>query len=414
MKQIKRFLSLALTLALVLSCMPATVLAADTTPALPTATVRPIAKDDLTFALNFKADTVTEEQLAYYGNWYADFELTVNKKVTLNNDGSADGYLAGQYDDWSYDWITVPYGKYAPVTLEANKPLKIMAFAAESMEKPGLKYTFAEVYDRVKDFDCGVFFDAEFLAANPDLVVTLELKMYNPANEAENYVIGETYTFGNPAVAKNTTTGKVYTSVNAAMMDCTAGQTVILMKNAAEMIVSVFEDATLDLNGYTLTASYVTSFGDIIDSSEENSGLLDVPANRLMLQEDNAQLPIRDAEGYHFAEVITIVTAMANANTFAFQFRVEPYFLEMLKAGAEISGVDVQVLVSWKDTKNGGYRVQSFVYNDTMVQKFLNSYKPAADSYGAMFTLSLANAANYEELTFEAVLVSNTGVTFAS
>ena len=126
----KRFLSFALVLVMVLSMVPATVFAAEATPALPTAKVSQITNEDLTFAMNFRVNSVSEEQLACYGNWYADFELTVNKEVTFNNDGSADGWLAGQYDEWSYDWVTVPFGNFAPVTLEANETMKIMAFAA--------------------------------------------------------------------------------------------------------------------------------------------------------------------------------------------------------------------------------------------------------------------------------------------
>ncbi|MBR5239732.1 MAG: hypothetical protein IKW04_04045 [Clostridia bacterium] len=171
---------------------------------LPTATVTEldvatITDVPLTFAMNFKADPVTEAQLLAYGNWYADFELKVNKDVTFNLDGTADGYLAGQYDSWSPAWVTVPK---MDVTLAANTPLKIMETASELYGKPGvgapgLKYTCQEVFDRVKDFDCGVFFSEEFLAANPDIYVTLELRIYNPLNESESYLINsETYEFG--------------------------------------------------------------------------------------------------------------------------------------------------------------------------------------------------------------------------
>ena len=404
----KRILSLALVLAMVLSMVPATVFAAEATPALPTAKVSEIKKDDLTFAMNFRVNSVTEEQLAYYGNWYADFELTINKKVSFDAEGTADGWLSGQYDEWSYDWVNVPFGKNAPVTIEAGETVKIMAFAAELMDEPGLKYTVKEVYETVKDFNCGVYFDDEFLTANPDLEVKLELKMYNPANEAESYVIGETYTYENPIVAKNTTTGKVYTTVNEATMDAQEGETVVLLKDSTEMIVSVFAGATLDLNGHTLAATYVTSFGNIIDSSANNDGLLAVSASKLMLREDNAQLPIRTENGYLFAEVLKISTAMKDANTFAFQPRVEPGMLDLLKQGSDITDVTIQVLVSWK--QNNGYRTQSFVYNNDFVAEYLNSYNAATDKYSKMFTLTLSGAENFEELTFTALVVSDTGV----
>lgn len=166
-------------------------------PELPTATVTEIPEEDLavapdlTFALKFFADEVTPEQLAYYGDWYADFELTLNKTAIFDdNDSTANGYLAGEYGE--YGWVTVPF---TPVTLEANKSLKIMEYASELMGKPGLKYTYREVYEAVKEFNCGVYFKDAFLANNKDLEVTLELRMYNPEDETESYTIGETYKF---------------------------------------------------------------------------------------------------------------------------------------------------------------------------------------------------------------------------
>jgi len=158
-------------------------------PELPTATVtKHYENKDLAFALNFKADEVTAEQLAYYGDWYADFELKINKDVVFNANGGANGYLTGQYDAWSENWVNVPFEN---VTVKANEPLKIMEYASELMGKPGLKYTYAEVYEFVNDFNCGVFFEEDFLEANPDLKVTLELRMYNPKNESESYAIGD-------------------------------------------------------------------------------------------------------------------------------------------------------------------------------------------------------------------------------
>ena len=172
-------------------------------PQLPTATVSVIKNEDLTFAMNFKADTATQAQLDYYGDWYADYVLTINKDVTFNANGGADGYLSGQYDAWSANWVNVPFEN---VTLNANEPLKIMEYAAELMNKQGLKYTYAEVYESVKDFDCGIYFTPEFLAANPDLEVTLELRMYNNEDETESYAIGTTQVVTIPELPTATVT----------------------------------------------------------------------------------------------------------------------------------------------------------------------------------------------------------------
>jgi hypothetical protein len=197
-----------------------------------------------------------------------------------------------------------------------------MAFAAEMMDEKGLKYTYKEVYETVRNFDCGVFFDDEFLLANPDLEVKLELKMYNPANEAESYVIGETYTYENPVVAKNTTTNKAYATATEALLDCADGQTVVMLKDSVESVVYVFENMTLDLNGHTLVANYMSSFGNIIDSSASNAGLLKVSPKRIVLQEKNKQLYTQANQGAS-APIGTIFTDSIYTPVYNVNYTVE-------------------------------------------------------------------------------------------
>ena len=382
-------------------------------PQLPTATVAETENEDLTFSMNFKVDDTTLAQQAYYGKWYADFELTINKTVTLNNDGSADGWLSGQYDAWSENWVTVPFGKFAPVTLQAGETIKVMEFAAELMDEPGLKYTFIEVYQNVKDFDCGIFFSPEFLVANPDLEVKLELRMYNPADENESYTIGDTYIFRNEFVAYNNVTNKFYTDLNKAALECGENETVLLLKDVSVAAVTVLENTTLDLNGKSLTATYMSCFGNLIDSSADNSGLLVVPASHFMIREDNKQLPVRDGNGYRFVEVQRIDTRYLEADSkFAFQTRIEPSMLALLKQGQDATGVTIQVMVRWK--QGNGYRTQNFVYTDSYVQQYLNSYNAGTDKYSQMFTLTLNGAESFEELTFTAQIVSEHRVTFSA
>ena len=188
----KRFLAFVLALVMVFGYVPVGASAEGNAPSLPAATVTEIAHEELTFAMNFKADEVTEEQLAYYGNWYADFELTVNKDVTFNANGGADGFLSGQYDAWSENWVNVPIEN---VTLKAGETLKIMEYAAGMLGQSGLRLTYNDVVTKIQSFNCGVFFEEAFLEANPDLEVKLELRMYNSKNEAESYTVGETYTY---------------------------------------------------------------------------------------------------------------------------------------------------------------------------------------------------------------------------
>ena len=170
-------------------------LAASPKATVETLSVTEIAKNSdvvLSSALNFKADESTKAQLEAYGDWYADFVLTINKDITLSADGSADGYLAGQYDNWSPYWVAVPSKK---TVLKADEPLRIMATAAEQLGKKGLKYTYREVYEFVNDFDCGIYLATDFIKANPGLKATLSLRMFNPVNEAEYFVVGEEQVF---------------------------------------------------------------------------------------------------------------------------------------------------------------------------------------------------------------------------
>ena len=376
---------------------------------LPTATVTELQNEELTFALNFKADEVTDEQLALYGGWYADFVLTVNKNVTFNADGSADGYLSGQYDAWSENWVNVPF---EDVILGAGTSLKIMEYAAELMGEPGLKYTYKEVYEAVKDFDCGVYFSTDFLLANPDLEVTLELRMYNPENEAQSYAIGDIYVFTCP-MARNVRTQKVYNDISEALIDAAEDDTVLLLKDTTMSIVSVPEKVTLDLSGNDLEATYITCFGDIVDSSEDNDGVLKVDSKRFMIRQDNEQLPVKSEGGYRFFEAKLIQQKYAESlSKYGFQMNFDEELRTKLLEGKATTGVTVNVKVSW--AQDNGLRSQIFEYNDEMVTQYINSYNETADKYTGMFALTLTGTDGFKNLAFEAIVKSDTGVEIQS
>ena len=179
---------------------------------LPEAVVTPVENEDLTFALNFGIDGISivdgelvidstilsneylEAVIEKYGNYYVDYVLTIegltSEKVVFNADGNADGYLGGQYDAWSENWVYVPFEDTA---INNNGSLYIMQTAAEMMGQSGLRYTLAEIVSVVVDFDCGVYFTPEFLAANPDMVVTLELIVFTEVDGeiADRHVLAE-------------------------------------------------------------------------------------------------------------------------------------------------------------------------------------------------------------------------------
>ena len=173
-------------------------------PKFPEAVVTPVEDTGLTFALNFgikgvsivdgeivlDPEVITEEYIAevleVYGRMYVDYRLTVEglstDKLVLNANGEADGFLGGQYDAWSENWVYVPF---EDVVIENGKSLMIMEYAASMMGQAGLRQILAEIVSVVVDFDCGVYFTPEFMEANPDMVITLELIVFNEDENGE-------------------------------------------------------------------------------------------------------------------------------------------------------------------------------------------------------------------------------------
>ncbi len=97
-----------------------------------------------------------------------------------------------------------------------------------------------------------------------------------------------------------------YQSVAEALAAATSGKTVVLMKDCADTAtVSVINTGvTLDLNGYTLTANNILSFGNVIDSATDDNETATVggikisnnTANAFVsLQAGNTYLPIYDS-----------------------------------------------------------------------------------------------------------------------
>lgn len=215
----------------------------------------------------------------------------------------------------------------------------------------------------------------------------------------------------NPGVAANTATGQKYDNLDLALREAAAGQTVRLTADTQTEVLLVREDTQLDLNGCTLSVDYAASFGDITDRT--GGGFLRVARERMMLQQDNAQLPIRDGDGYRFFDVTKFNKAWQPEK---FQFAFQPFLdgdcHDLLTADLDAAGITVNVRISWRQST--GLRSQFFVYNSDMVAGYLNSYSQTTGKYGNMFTLTLTGADGLEDLTFQAAVASDTGVEFVS
>ena len=254
---------------------------------------------DLTFALNFTIkdlENLDEEYLnkvmEKYGSWYTDYVLTISgltdENVTFNANGDSDGYLAGQYDGFGPNWVSVPFEN---VTLANNESIYIMEYAAKLMGQSGLRYTLAEIVSIVMDFDCGVYFTPEFLTANPGLKVDLHLKVFtedaegnkvNDINVATNNFDVEDYVAIVHATGKQTT---YCTTLADAVAAAEADEKITLIADVElteTLNVPAGKEVVLDLNGKTIsqtkeqTAGYQMILNDgkltINDSSEAKTG----------------------------------------------------------------------------------------------------------------------------------------------
>jgi len=160
---------------------------------MPVIGVSEISNEDMTVALSFRLGEATEDQLSAYGSWLADFEVEFNHDITLNSAGTADGYLSGQLDIVGDEWINIPSTEQL---LSANAPMKTAEAAVKQKGMSSLvKLTYQNFYNKITTFNCGVYLSPEYVAANPDLVVTVKACIYNPDDPSQGIAISEPYVY---------------------------------------------------------------------------------------------------------------------------------------------------------------------------------------------------------------------------
>ena len=146
-------------------------------------------------------------------------------------------------------------------------------------------------------------------------------------------------------------------------------------------------------------------------NSADNYGLL--KATNVALDEDNAQLPIKTADGYVFVEVLGFNKLVQNGTKYFFEPLFETGADELLLENLDESGVSFEVHVSWTNS-SGDQITQIFVFNKEFVNQVISSYNSSTGMHGKVFLLSLKNAENATGLTFTGIVVSDTDATFSS
>ena len=201
-----------------------------------------------------------------------------------------------------------------------------------------------------------------------------------------------------------------YETLQDALYAAEAGtvKTVTLLVDHEEGSIIVPAGVTLDLAGKKLEAKYFVSFGQTADNSEDNTGVL--VSSNIMLQQNNKQLPIKNAElgGYQFFEVKGFNSDIYNG-AYVFQPVFEVAAHELLLKGSEASEVSTGVEVKWSNDDGKSFE-QTFIYPDEEIKTVVGSYNAATGKYGQMYTLKISNAENYPTLAYNVVLKTELGV----
>jgi len=280
-KQTKHLLSVVLVLVIALSLTVHVAAVVTTDPSLPPAQVKnpfteevegfPFPDFPLSFALQFTALEPTPEVAAKYEHWIADFVLEVSHDVKFfyNDPDSteqfeSDGYLAGEYG--TYGWWPVPFNGFdlTPAVATPENPIAIMEYAANSLPMFNFgNITYEQVCEGVQVFNCGVYFEPEFLEAHPDFYVKLSLILTHPADCSEEgctVTTAETLpivTFDDFRAADLFVAeigNKKFVTLDRAIAAAKDGDTVTLLKDVTvSEAITIEKDITLDLGAKKVT-----------------------------------------------------------------------------------------------------------------------------------------------------------------
>ena len=286
--------------------------------------------------------------------------------------------------------------------------------------------TLPESVRSIGDFafrDCKLLEEIWFEGGAPEIAAysldNVRAKAYYPAgNETwtedvmQNY--GGTITWV-PVVNGAATVGGVgYATVAEALKAAKAGDTVQLLQDTEAAEVIVKDGIILDLNGYALTADYVFAVNgaNIVDNSSDNTSLLIVSENNVMISKSNSQLPVWTGEGFVFTEITKFQevyrTTAEGLPQYIFSPTFESIAHQYLVQGAESSRIRIAIRMTWEIET--GTAFQNFVFNDATVKTIIDSF--TGSYYKSAFYATITDS-KYANFKLQVIMISDTGVELA-
>ena len=199
-----------------------------------------------------------------------------------------------------------------------------------------------------------------------------------------------------------------YISVADALNAAQSGDTVKLLQNVTESMVMITKGVTLDLNGKTLTASYLVAFkgNHVVDNSTAKTGILEISKDNISLDKTNAQMPVYIAEkgGYAFAAV-KLQTQVKSQTDNRFELLFRPSFGAALNSyfadGALDNDIEIIIRVTWTDAE-GKVNTRDFRFTEELIK--------VAYGNGKSLKFVLTGIADFENVEVSMVVSSAMGV----
>ena len=207
---------------------------------------------------------------------------------------------------------------------------------------------------------------------------------------------------------KYVTLAEAISAATEAAASATEDVVITLLDDASEENLTIGEKITLDLNGKTLTASSLATFkGNVVDNSNEKSGLLIVGKNddgttKCSFSTANTQMPVYNGEGYVFATITPQETFSIEGtdDSTVYNLVFRPFFgsEKTIQNALSIDGNDIEdqfkviLRLTWKDGS------QDLIYDDEMVQQVYDNKKA--------FYINASGVKSFDGLTITPMVVS--------
>ena len=204
-----------------------------------------------------------------------------------------------------------------------------------------------------------------------------------------------------------------YETLAEALDKAQSGEKVELLQSTSEKYVVVKDGITLDLNGYALTAGNVVGFGasHIIDSSDLQ-GRLVTGKDDVVLNKQNAMLPVYDGDAYVFAGNTLSALKVTSRTDTSVKLSALPApvmaIVERLKDGAADNNLEICIRLTWSDG-NDGTNTMDLTFNEETIKSVYSSNKGSQLAYGSQFYMVITGLEGVSNMKANVVIKSGTG-----